>query len=155
MPLSSFLWPYSPPKTAFWKPMYQANGRAGRAAGAGICHHRQDGVTRQGAFVSIRAEPHRGVMPSPPYMRPIVFKGGMAMDHPNARTCWTKVRIDLSALETVYMIETDLALLPDDRAYDHEAFSGFVEAIRGYLADHPNYDRAEVVPLRDWQNLVP
>ena len=33
------------------------------------------------------------------------------MDHPNARTGWTKVRLDLSTLETVYMIETDLALV--------------------------------------------
>jgi len=53
------------------------------------------------------------------------------------------------------MIETDLALLPDDPAYDHEAFSSFVEAIRSYLADHPNYDRAEVVPIRGWENVVP
>jgi hypothetical protein len=65
------------------------------------------------------------------------------------------VRLDHSALETVYMIETDLALLPDDPAYDHEAFSSFVEAIRSYLADHPNYDRAEVVPIRGWENVVP
>ena len=75
------------------------------------------------------------------------------MDHPNARTCWTKVRLDLSTLETVYMVETDLALLPDDPAYDHEAFSGFMEAIRAYLVDHANYDRAEVIPIRGWENL--
>jgi hypothetical protein len=53
------------------------------------------------------------------------------------------------------MIETDLALLPDDPAYDHEAFSGFVEAIRVYLANHPNYDRAEVVPIRGWEKALP
>jgi hypothetical protein len=78
----------------------------------------------------------------------------LAMDHPNARTCWTKVRIDLSAMETVYIIETDLALLPDDPAYDHEGFSSFMEAIRAYLIDHPNYDRAEVIPIRGWENLA-
>ena len=76
------------------------------------------------------------------------------MDHPNARTCWTKVRLDPNALETVFMIETDLALLPDDLAYDHEAFTGFMEAIRTYLVDHPNYDRAEVIPIRGWKNLA-
>jgi hypothetical protein len=78
-----------------------------------------------------------------------------AVDHPNARTCWTKVRVDNSALETVFMIETDLALLPDDPAYNYEAFSSFVEAIRAYLADHPNYDRAEILPIRGWENVVP
>ena len=76
------------------------------------------------------------------------------MDHPNVRSCWTKVRLDLSALDTVFMIETDLALLPDDPAYDHKAFSSFVQAIRAYLADHPNYDRAEVIPIRGWENLA-
>ena len=29
------------------------------------------------------------------------------MDHPNVRSCWTKVRLDLNALDTVFMIETD------------------------------------------------
>ena len=77
----------------------------------------------------------------------------LLVDHPNARTCCTKVRLDLSTLETVYMVETDLALLPDDPAYDHEAFSGFMEAIRAYLGDHANYDRAEVIPIRGWENL--
>ena len=76
------------------------------------------------------------------------------MDHPNVRSCWTKVRLDLSALDTVFMIETDLALLPDDPAYDHEAFSSFVQAIRAYLANHPNFDRAEVMPIRGWENLA-
>jgi hypothetical protein len=77
------------------------------------------------------------------------------LDHPNALTCWPKVHFDQRVLETVYVIETDLALLPDDPAYDHEAFSGFVEAIRAYLVDHPNYDRAEVVPVRGWDKALP
>jgi hypothetical protein len=64
------------------------------------------------------------------------------------------VRLDLSALETVYMIETDLALSRGDPFYDHDAFSGFMEAIRTYLADHPDYDRAEVLPIRGWENLA-
>ena len=51
------------------------------------------------------------------------------------------------------MIETDLALLPGDPAYDHEAFSGFMEAIRAYVADHPNYDRAEVFPFEVGRTL--
>ena len=51
------------------------------------------------------------------------------LDHPNARTCWPKVRLDHNEMQTVFVIETDLALLPDDPAYDHEAFSTFVEAI--------------------------
>ena len=77
------------------------------------------------------------------------------VDHPNARSCWSKVRLGHTELETVCVIETDLALLPDDPAYDHEAFSGFVGAIRAYLADHPNYDRAEVVPIRGWEKALP
>ena|SRR6185503_168592 len=72
------------------------------------------------------------------------------LHHPNARTCWPKVRLDQAEMQTVFVIETDLALLPDDPAYDHEAFSTFVEAIRAYLADHPSYDRAEVIPIRGW-----
>jgi hypothetical protein len=76
------------------------------------------------------------------------------MDHPNVRSCWTKVRLDLNALETVCMIETDLALSQGDLSFDHDAFSGFMEAIRAYLADHPNYDRAEVLPIRGWENLA-
>jgi len=61
------------------------------------------------------------------------------LHHPNARTCWPKVRFDQAEMQTVFVIETDLALLPDDPAYAHEAFSTFVEAIRAYLADHPSY----------------
>jgi hypothetical protein len=53
------------------------------------------------------------------------------------------------------MIETDLALLPDDPAYDHEAFSALVDTVRAYLADHPSYDRAEIIPIRGWENVVP
>jgi hypothetical protein len=77
------------------------------------------------------------------------------LDHPNARTCWPKVRLDHNEMQTVFVIETDLALLPDDPAYDHEAFSTFVEAIRAYLADHPSYDRAEVIPIRGWEKVIP
>ena len=63
------------------------------------------------------------------------------------------MRLDLNALDTVFMIETDLALLPDDPAYDHKAFSSFVQAIRAYLADHPNYDRAESFPFEVGRTL--
>jgi len=75
------------------------------------------------------------------------------LHHPNARTCWPKVRLDQAEMQTVFVIETDLALLPDDPAYDHEAFSTF--AIRAYLADHPSYDRAEVIPIRGWEKVIP
>jgi hypothetical protein len=52
------------------------------------------------------------------------LKSGVNMlDHPNARTCWPKVRLDHTEIHTVFVIETDLALLPDDPDYDHEAFS--------------------------------
>ena len=47
------------------------------------------------------------------------------MDHPNVRSCWTKVRLDPSTLETVFMIETDLALSPDDPAYDHDVLTSW------------------------------
>jgi len=77
------------------------------------------------------------------------------LNHPNARTCWPKVRVDRTELETVFMIETDLALLPDDPAYDHEAFSALIDMVRAYLADHPSYDRAEIIPIRGWENVVP
>ena len=77
------------------------------------------------------------------------------VNHPNARTCWPKVRVDRTELETVFMIETDLAVLPDDPAYDHEAFSAFIQTVRAYLADHPSYDRAEIIPIRGWENVVP
>jgi hypothetical protein len=76
------------------------------------------------------------------------------VNHPNARTCWPKVRVDRTELETVFMIETDLALLPDDPAYDHEAFSALVETVRAYLANHPSYDRAEIIPIRGWENVL-
>ena len=81
--------------------------------------------------------------------------GSNMLHHPNARTCWPKVRLDQAEMQTVFVIETDLALLPDDPAYDHEAFSTFVEAIRAYLADHPSYDRAEVIPIRGWEKVIP
>ena len=77
------------------------------------------------------------------------------LDHPNARTCWPKVRLDRSEMQTIFVIETDLALLPDDPAYDHEAFSTFVAAIRAYMADHPSYVRAEIIPIRGWEKVVP
>jgi hypothetical protein len=36
------------------------------------------------------------------------------------------------------MPKVNLPQLPDDAAYDHEAFNGFVEAIRSWLAEHPS-----------------
>jgi hypothetical protein len=67
----------------------------------------------------------------------------------NVINSWPKVRLNQTQIETVCVIETDLPLLPDDAAYDHEAFNGFVEAIRSYLAEHPSFDRAELVPVRE------
>lgn len=29
-----------------------------------------------------------------------------------------------------------------------------MEAIRAYLVEHPNYDRAEVIRIRGWENLA-
>jgi len=43
-----------------------------------------------------------------------------------------------------YVIETDLAISPDDPDYDEGAFTGFVEAIRGYLAANLHYNSARV-----------
>ena len=39
-------------------------------------------------------------------------RGVNMLDHPNARTCWPKVRLDHAEMQTVFVIETDLALLP-------------------------------------------
>jgi hypothetical protein len=71
------------------------------------------------------------------------------LQHKNVINSWPKVRLNQNQIETVYVIETDLPLLPDDAAYDHEAFNGFVEAIRSYLAEHPSFDGTELVPVRE------
>lgn len=65
-------------------------------------------------------------------------------EHPHALTCWPTVRVDRNTLGTVYVIETDLAVSPDDPDYDEEAFTEFVEAIRAYLAANLHYDSARV-----------
>ena len=65
-------------------------------------------------------------------------------EHPHALTCWPTVRVDRTTLGTVYVIETDLAVSPDDPDYDEEAFTEFVEAIRAYLAANLHYDSARV-----------
>ena len=69
------------------------------------------------------------------------------LDHPNAITTWPTVRLDGRALETVYVIETDLALSQDDPAFDVAKFNSLVKAARAYLVAHPNYDRVELVPI--------
>ena len=71
----------------------------------------------------------------------------MSLDHPRAKTCWPTVRLDRGSLETVYVVETDLALSRDDPKFDAVAFDSLVEAARAYLAGHPNYDRVQLVPL--------
>jgi hypothetical protein len=50
-------------------------------------------------------------------------------------------------METVYVIETDLAVTPDDSNYNEEAFSGFIEAVRAYLEANPHYDCARLEPI--------
>jgi hypothetical protein len=60
------------------------------------------------------------------------------LQHQNVINSWPKVRLNPSQIETVCVIETYLPQLPDDAAYDHEAFNGFVEAIRSWLAEHPS-----------------
>jgi hypothetical protein len=69
-------------------------------------------------------------------------------EHPHALTCWPTVRVDRNTLEMVYVIETDLAISPDDPDYDEGAFTGFVEAIRGYLAANLHYNSAQVNEFR-------
>jgi hypothetical protein len=60
------------------------------------------------------------------------------LQHKNVINSWPKVRLNPSQIETVCVIETYLPQLPDYAAYDHEAFNGFVEAIRSWLAEHPS-----------------
>lgn len=69
------------------------------------------------------------------------------LKHPNAKTTWPTVRLDGGTLETVYVVETDLALSRDDPNFDAVAFDSLVEAARAYLADHRNYDRVQLVPI--------
>jgi hypothetical protein len=62
------------------------------------------------------------------------------------------VQLDRDRMETVYVIETDMAVTPDDPSYDAEAFAGFVEALRAYLEANPHNDcaRVEPIPAEQW-----
>jgi hypothetical protein len=72
---------------------------------------------------------------------PALVAGAKPMlQHQNIINSWPKVWPNQNQVETVYVIETDLSLLPDDAAYDHEAFNDFIEAIRSYLAEHSSFD---------------
>jgi hypothetical protein len=68
-------------------------------------------------------------------------------EHPHALACWPTVQLDRNRMETVYVIETDLAVTPDDSNYNEEAFSGFIEAVRAYLEANPHYDCARLEPI--------
>ena len=62
------------------------------------------------------------------------------IDHPNAKTVWPTVRFDTGNMEVVLIIETDLALTPENPDYDAAAFDSLVEAGRDFLTKNPNYD---------------
>ena len=66
------------------------------------------------------------------------------LKHSHAKTCWSTVLLDAGSLEMVYVIETDLALSQDDPDFDAKAFESLVQAVRGYIAEHPSYDSARL-----------
>jgi hypothetical protein len=70
------------------------------------------------------------------------------MHHPNVKACWPTVRLDRGSLETLYVVETDLAIAPDDPAFDKEAFESLVAAAREYMAQHPHYHSVRPETLR-------
>jgi hypothetical protein len=49
------------------------------------------------------------------------------------------VVLDAKGLETIYVVETDLALTPEDPEFDRKAFDDFVKVLRDYLVSHPHF----------------
>ncbi len=65
--------------------------------------------------------------------------------HAHALSSWRTVRLDLQqGITTILVVETDLALTPDDPEYDADAFNSLADTIREYLTKHNNVDSADV-----------
>ena len=67
--------------------------------------------------------------------------------HPTVETT-----IESGDLEIIYVIKTNLPLVPDDPKYDKEALDELIEAARRYfLENHQEYDRIRIDPASENQ----
>ena len=67
------------------------------------------------------------------------------IEHPNAITSWTTVRMDRDRnLEVVLVVETDLAVSELEDDYDAEKFLSLVDAVYEFMVKKPNINRADV-----------
>ena len=71
------------------------------------------------------------------------------LEHPNVLSTRPTVRWEHGRKVWVYVIETDLAVTPEDPAFDGAAFNSLAEAALAHLANRPHFDgiRFEQVPL--------
>jgi hypothetical protein len=67
------------------------------------------------------------------------------IEHDHALSSRRTVRLDLrSEMKTILVVETDLALTPEDPGFDLQAFDSLVDAIREYLKTHDYVDSADI-----------
>lgn len=64
--------------------------------------------------------------------------------HRHSLSSWHTVRLDREGIRTVLVVETDLAVRPDDADFNADAFNELTTEIRNYLATHDDVDSADV-----------
>jgi hypothetical protein len=69
----------------------------------------------------------------------------MLSGQPNVESVWTTLEGDAERIYTVVVVETYLALDPQDPSYDEAQVTRLVDAIAAHLAANPHLDRMRVL----------
>jgi hypothetical protein len=77
------------------------------------------------------------------------------MEHPNAKTTWTTIKLSrdhttgYQMMETVFIVETDLVLNANHPDYKKDAVDGLLAVANRYFADNAGrIDRIEIQTIK-------
>jgi hypothetical protein len=69
--------------------------------------------------------------------------------HPGAVSSWLALRVTREGVRNVLVVETDLALDPQEEEYEAGALESLLAAVRAYLAANSGVESAEINPIME------
>jgi len=71
------------------------------------------------------------------------------IEHPNALSSWTTIRLNREGIRTVLEVETDLILNAEHPDYNEPAVTNLINTVQAYMADHRHIDSADITRARN------